>query len=405
MAVRLFRRGCDLGAAEACNDLGVMQATANGTGQDDVSARQLFERACDRASMLGCFNLSVMLKQGRGGPANVPHSQLLLEHACGLGHGGACYNRALELFESRPDLSALYERRGCQLGVGRACRGEQIAQDNRRENRRNPLRALEVEQADCAAGRARACNQAGWLMSIRTSPQWNLAASIASFRRGCDLGANTPCYNLGTLLAETATDNSGYARAREAWSKGCSRGHRLACALLADSWVSSGEGVSRPDYAYATVIWDWLCAVGEGEACTEAGAVRRDALVVLAPTDPTPTEQFRQGCARGSPFGCLQYAVQLRQSGKGQSALAVVRRACRRGHAPSCRQWSEWLPVASPPLEARRRATILRLGCQADPLDAVACRRPLTPPPAWPASPVPRQSQPDARLNPAGGLR
>jgi uncharacterized protein len=65
-AARYLRQACDLGLADACNDLGLAHQTGRGVAQDLEAAAASLQKACDRDMGRGCYNLGLLEEQRRG---------------------------------------------------------------------------------------------------------------------------------------------------------------------------------------------------------------------------------------------------------------------------------------------------------------------------------------------------
>jgi TPR repeat protein len=112
MAARLFKRGCDLGHAPACNNLGLAHAGGRGVPQDHVRAMGAFERACSGGFAEGCSNQGTLFEHGLGVPVNVGDAQRAYNQACRRGSALGCSN-----------LGVLYsEGRGVEVNEGTAAR-------------------------------------------------------------------------------------------------------------------------------------------------------------------------------------------------------------------------------------------------------------------------------------------
>lgn len=112
LAARLFKRGCDLGHAPACNNLGLAHAGGRGVPQDHARAMTAFERACSGGFAEGCSNQGTLFEHGLGVPVNVGDAQRAYNQACRRGSALGCSN-----------LGVLYaEGRGVEVNEGAAAR-------------------------------------------------------------------------------------------------------------------------------------------------------------------------------------------------------------------------------------------------------------------------------------------
>lgn len=91
-AARLFQRGCELGHAPACNNLGLAYEGARGVPQDYVRAMSAFERACSGGFAEGCSNQGTLYEHGLGVAVNVGDAQRAYSLACRRGSALGCSN-------------------------------------------------------------------------------------------------------------------------------------------------------------------------------------------------------------------------------------------------------------------------------------------------------------------------
>jgi TPR repeat protein len=100
-AARLFQRGCDLGHAPACNNLGLAHEGARGVPQDYARAMTAFERACSLGFAEGCSNQGTMQEHGLGVPVNLGDAQRSYTLACRRGSPLGCSNLGVLYAEGR----------------------------------------------------------------------------------------------------------------------------------------------------------------------------------------------------------------------------------------------------------------------------------------------------------------
>jgi len=112
---RLFERGCVLGNAVSCNDLGALIMSKGSAAQ----SLELYKRACKMGAQIGCDNLAGVRQRAQ---------ELLteLEAACAGGDGEACYKAGGLVSDGlhgsvEPVRSRTYQARGCALKHPPAC--------------------------------------------------------------------------------------------------------------------------------------------------------------------------------------------------------------------------------------------------------------------------------------------
>jgi TPR repeat protein len=100
-AARFFQRGCELGHAPACNNLGLAYEGARGVPQDYARAMTAFERACSGGFAEGCSNQGTLYERGLGVPVNVGDAQRAYSQACRRGSALGCSNLGVLYAEGR----------------------------------------------------------------------------------------------------------------------------------------------------------------------------------------------------------------------------------------------------------------------------------------------------------------
>lgn len=105
LAARLFQRGCELGHAPACNNLGLAYESAQGVPQDYALAMSAFERACSGGFAEGCSNQGTLYEHGLGVPVNLGDAQRAYNQACRRGSALGCSNLGVLYAEGRGVLA------------------------------------------------------------------------------------------------------------------------------------------------------------------------------------------------------------------------------------------------------------------------------------------------------------
>jgi TPR repeat protein len=233
-AVRTWQRGCDLGDADSCENVGIAWVFGQGTRRDVVqgvsllrtacgqspsacrnlgvvlsdgdlvgspdygAARSYLQRACDGGEFEGCRNLAELYEQGQGVPRDAARSRQLLDYACRAGDPPACRVLGARLHDGSersagdPSAARVYFERGCHLGEPSACallglyymdglgglprdgsRGEDIAR-----------RACDKHASGCV------------VLAVYYERQGDSRRAVEFRRRACDLGDENACKKL-----------------------------------------------------------------------------------------------------------------------------------------------------------------------------------------------------------------
>ena len=89
-ASKLFKKACDRGNMNGCNNLGFLYANGNGVTQNFQIAKQLYKKACDGGSMDACNSLGILYYKGRGVLKNIRIAKELFKKACYGGNQIGC---------------------------------------------------------------------------------------------------------------------------------------------------------------------------------------------------------------------------------------------------------------------------------------------------------------------------
>src|SRR5207302_775854 len=85
-AAGFFKKGCDLHAAQSCNNLGVLYQNGRSVPADLARAKELYQHACDGGDPEGCFNFGVLSRNG----GDETRARPALERACASNNLRAC---------------------------------------------------------------------------------------------------------------------------------------------------------------------------------------------------------------------------------------------------------------------------------------------------------------------------
>jgi uncharacterized protein len=167
-ASRAFSRGCDLGDARACNNLGDALAYGDGAGRDVEGAATAFVKACRLGEPLGCANLGYMAEHGEGVARDVPRARGLYRDACAAGDVYGCLH--LDLLAAQdagaprdPDRALEHWRHACEQGRARACAFVGVMYEDGPDGvARDEEKSMQAMSRACDLGDTRACD---WVKS------------------------------------------------------------------------------------------------------------------------------------------------------------------------------------------------------------------------------------------------
>jgi uncharacterized protein len=83
-AAVLYQKGCDLGSADSCAELGSWLEDSELTPRDLPRAAGLHEKGCALKSALACYSLAHLYHDGRGVPLDRVRAAKYRKLACGL---------------------------------------------------------------------------------------------------------------------------------------------------------------------------------------------------------------------------------------------------------------------------------------------------------------------------------
>jgi TPR repeat protein len=162
-AAQAYERGCDLGDARACNNLGDALAYGEGVERDVARSEAMFDKACRLGEALGCANSGYMFEHGEGVQRDRPRARALYREACSSGEVYGCLHAEM--------LSAQ------DAGTPR-----------------DPERALAAWQSACSRRDAHACAFVG--VVYEDGPDGlarDSAKSLDAMTRACSLGYERAC--------------------------------------------------------------------------------------------------------------------------------------------------------------------------------------------------------------------
>jgi hypothetical protein len=121
------QRGCKLGNAAACVDLGVDESMGyGGVTQDFAAALEHFTLACEGGEAKGCRYIGVLHHEGSLGSQDSVSALKWFDLACGLSDPESCFNAGVLIIDGVAGdvdlgIAGAYMARACELGDADGC--------------------------------------------------------------------------------------------------------------------------------------------------------------------------------------------------------------------------------------------------------------------------------------------
>lgn len=191
-AYRWSVRGCELGDALSCNNLGVCYQRGAGVAKSTEHARREYRKACELGNGLGCYNDASLLED-----SDEPEAKLRAQRG---------FRRACEL-ESAP---------GCRSAVRRSADLPQ---------------ALSFAERGCKLEDPSTCASKALLLAVLRPQSSEARESAAALTTPCSQDEPVSCGVLGMLYAAGAPMARDLGRAEELLARACRHGSKPACDL------------------------------------------------------------------------------------------------------------------------------------------------------------------------------
>jgi TPR repeat protein len=162
-AARSYERGCDLGAALACNNLGDALAYGDGVERDIVRSAAMFNRACRLGEAMGCANLGYMFEHGEGVVRDRGRAGELYRNACASGDVYGCLHAEMLARQDAgaprdPEHALTYWQRACTHADARACAFLGVIYEDGPDGvSRDAEKSLQAMNRACSMGDERGC--------------------------------------------------------------------------------------------------------------------------------------------------------------------------------------------------------------------------------------------------------
>jgi uncharacterized protein len=306
-------KACRKGKVSECLRLADAFETGAGDLRPDMRVSIAFLiKACEIGSGVGCARASAVLRSGKAGFTNLELAGQMAERGCNvLKDQSACYALAATVVSQPggdPQRAAALIEKACASGDDNGCRMKASALFYDRADAASRTQAMAMFETACKAGRA-----------------W-----------GC-LGL-ADAYDRGLGVARDPARSARYA------AQGCTsgKGDRLRlCTLHGSALVSAGDKTSLN---VGEKFLDASCKGGDGLACNRLGLIGMGRKPGATTTLGEGLYYLRRGCDLDFGEACANlagaYSKGIEVDADPTVNLALLDKACRLKHSPSCSQAS-----------------------------------------------------------------
>jgi TPR repeat protein len=203
--MEFVQRGCDLGDAKGCVELGVVyyEGVSGEIGvtiaKDIDKAKEIFEQTCDQKRGLGCYKLGMMYDIGEGFDADP--------------------KKALELYRS-----------GCSYLDGRSCGmiGHRYLKGGGgvMKSSQEAVRHFEL---GCVNGDQRSCREMADFYFKGDLVEKNIPVALEMYKQSCGLSSGKACYQAGMIILDGLVGEPNFYEVSKLLGKSCKMGVKEAC--------------------------------------------------------------------------------------------------------------------------------------------------------------------------------
>lgn len=184
-------RGCELGDATSCNNLGVCFQRGAGVTKSREAATRHYRQACELGSGLGCYNSGNLLKEEEG---HAEEATAYFDRACELEWGPGCRAAVTRSAGVRErDIALKRAEQGCELADAPSCgiAALMLAVSEPRSPRAHD-RLVQVT-ADCGRELVGSCTTLALLYAGGFGVGRDLARAHELLQRACRQGGSRAC--------------------------------------------------------------------------------------------------------------------------------------------------------------------------------------------------------------------
>jgi TPR repeat protein len=264
-AASALKKGCDLGDARSCVNLGEMTSQGLGMKADPAAAVPLFQNGCSQGDAVGCARLGSAYRAGTGVPHDDARAAPLFRKACDGGQAPSCgelgsmtHDGAGGVAKDDKAAAALLKR-GCDGADARSCNilGDQVAE-------RDPIGASILYQRACWGAAdfkesGKACASLGRVLQV--GPMANDQRSKDAYQWACNKMNALGCASLKIAFGDPRPVFPDVAEQNSLQSM-CSGGNARGCAMLGVLQIASGNAMGKGNLDRACMMNDkWACAM------------------------------------------------------------------------------------------------------------------------------------------------
>lgn len=339
----LYRRGCELGAAESCYLLAGRLRYGRGVDEDLEQAIAVAKKACEANSDRGCTRFRTYRYSIFDDEEASSH-----EIRCTAGRPQDCFWAGMALLDApkvrpnRPRALELLER-GCDSDDPLACQALASAILEVDTGRGSLADDLLVKA--CDLGQMKACFQLARRhdQGLVANAKHNLDSARMLYERACKGDYARACWRASENHRYRPGDN-GLEDARYWADQGCIRNEGRSCLRMA-RWNRSGKG-GKEDLPYARLMFQRTCNLGVSLGCHFLAEMLESATGVssgrLSPEVDSPSPDpigaayyYARACDDAYSPACTALARMYRE-GSGvarneQEALKYTKKACTVG--------------------------------------------------------------------------
>ena len=201
-AAVFYRKGCDLGHAEACGRIASLHQRGAAMPKDEAQAAALYVKACEGGDAGSCAHAAYRYLMGDGVVRDTARAVALYERGCQGADARACLN------------------------LGNAYMGGEAGLP------RDFARAAVLYKRGCDVGSAEACGRLGYVHQTGSGVLSNDALAVELYERACRAGHAWSCASLGSMYLEGRGVSKNRQTATALYERACTGGEEWACTAL-----------------------------------------------------------------------------------------------------------------------------------------------------------------------------
>ena len=308
MALKVFKKGCELGDKDCCYNAGIMLNNGLGVEKNKLKALRFFKRGCELGDGDSCFDAGLMYRFGRGVTQDIKSAIDFYKKACKLGKGDGCYNlgviyeRGILKVKKDPTLAIKFYQKACQLGNSYSCFNAGIMYDYDEYGIKVDHQvAFEYYKKACELGDKKGCYNVAVAYKTGEGVEKNYNLAIKYYKKSCfDLNFTKSCKSGADLAMKLFNSNL----AVKFYQKGCQLGDSFSCQF-------SGSNVTA-DPTYQALMNDDLASeiLGLGDKNTNEDKLIKSCIFDGDKASCNQLEIIKQKlekkCKTGNKVGCLQ---------------------------------------------------------------------------------------------------